>query len=290
MKKLIAILMLLMLLPAAASAEIYLIEDETQLPEGWREKELFRLTAIDTDRSDAMLLQCGGENMMIDGGSHQFYERLVELFTEKNITKFKYLYNTHPDTDHIQGLTMLMNRWTSDVGGYCSAVDINYTGSTYHTTTVRVLKKLGIPYVQISDGDVLTLGGATIRVIRCDENWGVNNRSAACQVTFGNSKVLLLGDCGNQVLEYFVANRDHALLECDILKAVHHGINGLVAEFLDVVQPEFIFVPNEKKNLVENKQKFFSDRGAWFNGDGTIVMETDGTDWYIWQLPNWTSK
>lgn len=290
MKKLIAILMLLVLLPAAASAEIYLIEDETQLPEGWSEKELFRLTAIDTDRSDAMLLQCGGENMMIDGGSQQFYERLVELFTEKNITEFKYVYNTHPDTDHIQGLTMLMNRWTSNVGGYCSAVDKNYAGSSYHKTTVRVLKKYDIPYVQIKDGDVLTLGGATINVIRCDENWGVNNRSAACQVVFGNSKVLLLGDCGNQVLEYFVANRDHALLECDILKAVHHGINGLVTEFLDVAQPEFIFVPNAKKNLVEGKQKFFSDRGALFSGDGTIVMETDGTDWYIWQLPNWTSK
>lgn len=290
MKKLLAVLLMLVLLPAGAWAEIYIIEDESQLPEGWSEKELLRLTAIDTDRSDAMLLQCGGENMMIDGGSQQFYNRLVELFTEKDIKEFKYVYNTHPDTDHIQGLTMLMNRWTSNVGGYCSAVDMNYTGSTYHTTTIRVLQKYGIPYMQIQDGDVLTLGGATINVIRCDENWGVNNRSAACQIVFGNSKILLLGDCGNQVLEYFVANRDHALLECDIMKAVHHGINGIVTEFLDVAQPEFIFVPNAKTNLNEIKQEFFSNLGAWFNGDGTIIMETDGMDWYIWQLPNWASK
>lgn len=289
MKRLIAVLLMLVMAMPAALAEIYLIEDESQRPEGWSEKELLRLTAIDTDRSDAMLLQCGGENMMIDGGSQQFYDRLLALIAEEGITEFKYLYNTHPDTDHIQGLTLLMNRWEGHVGGFCTAVAKTYAASP-HALAVRVTQKRNILYVQIFDGDVLTLGGATINVIRCDENWGTNNRSAACQVVFGNSKVLLPGDCGNQALEYFIANRDHALLECDIMKAVHHGINGIVPEFLDVAQPEFIFVPNAKENLVETKQAFFSDLGAWFNGDGTIVMETDGADWYIWQLPNWVSE
>lgn len=289
MKRLIAVLLMLVMAMPAALAEIYLIEDESQRPEGWSEKELLRLTAIDTDRSDAMLLQCGGENMMIDGGSQQFYDRLLALIAEEGITEFKYLYNTHPDTDHIQGLTLLMNRWEGHVGGFCTAVAKTYAASP-HALAVRVTQKRNIPYVQIFDGDVLTLGGATINVIRCDQNWGTNNRSAACQVVFGNSKVLLPGDCGNQALEYFIANRDHALLECDIMKTVHHGINGIVPEFLDVAQPEFIFVPNAKENLVETKQAFFSDLGAWFNGDGTIVMETDGADWYIWQLPNWVSE
>lgn len=289
MKRLIAVLLMLVMAMPAALAEIYLIEDESQRPEGWSEKELLRLTAIDTDRSDAMLLQCGGENMMIDGGSQQFYDRLLALIAEEGITEFKYLYNTHPDTDHIQGLTLLMNRWEGHVGGFCTAVAKTYAASP-HALAVRVTQKRNIPYVQIFDGDVLTLGGATINVIRCDQNWGTNNRSAACQVVFGNSKVLLPGDCGNQALEYFIANRDHALLECDIMKAVHHGINGIVPEFLDVAQPEFIFVPNAKENLVETKQAFFSDLGAWFNGDGAIVMETDGADWYIWQLPNWVSE
>ena len=289
MKRLIAVLLMLVMAMPAALAEIYLIEDESQRPEGWSEKELLRLTAIDTDRSDAMLLQCGGENMMIDGGSQQFYDRLLALIAEEGITEFKYLYNTHPDTDHIQGLTLLMNRWEGHVGGFYTAVAKTYAASP-HALAVRVTQKRNIPYVQILDGDVLTLGGATINVIRCDQNWGTNNRSAACQVVFGNSKVLLPGDCGNQALEYFIANRDHALLECDIMKAVHHGINGIVPEFLDVAQPEFIFVPNAKENLVETKQAFFSDLGAWFNGDGAIVMETDGADWYIWQLPNWVSE
>ena len=110
MKKLLMLLLALALLPAAVLAEIYFIDDETQLPEGWTEKELFRLTAIDTDRSDAMLLQCGGENMMIDGGSFSYYPRLEELFADKGITEFKYLFSTHSDNDHMN--TSLINCFT----------------------------------------------------------------------------------------------------------------------------------------------------------------------------------
>ena len=117
MKKLLLLLLMLALTMSAASAEIFYIDDESQLPEGWTEKELFRLTAIDTDRSDAMLVQCGGENMMIDGGSVQFYPRLEEYFDAEDITEFKYLFNTHPDNDHLQGLTKMMNhRLTAEDG------------------------------------------------------------------------------------------------------------------------------------------------------------------------------
>ncbi len=124
-------------------------------------------------------------------------------------------------------------------------------------------------------------------VLRCDENWGANNRSAGCQVRFGNSKLLLMGDCGNQALEYFLAHRDHALLECDIMKVTHHGINGVVPAFLNVAQPELLFVPNTTFELKQiGKYDGYMSKGALLSGDGTLTMETDGIDWYVWQEPN----
>ena len=301
MKKLIALLMMLALLPAAAFAEIYFIEDESQLPEGWQDKELFRLTAIDTDRSDAMLLQCGGENMMIDGGSVQYYERLEAYFDENGITEFKYLFNTHPDNDHLQGLTKMMNHRILaedgktdigpkyQIGGFYSAVKKEYKNTSYHKAAVRAVNKYEIPYVQVFGGDVLTLGNATINVFRCEESWGANARSACTQIVFGNSKVLLMGDCDSRPQNYFLKNVDHSLLECDILKAVHHGINGFEEKFLEVAQPEFIFIPNYKSHasIKSGTKRKFAQYNALYSGEGTVIMETDGTDWYIWQLPNY---
>ena len=295
MKKLLLLLLVLMCTPPCvdkngAMAEIYLIEDAAQLPDGWQEKELFRLVALDTERSDAMLLQCGGENMMIDGGSIMYYPRLEEWFTEHGVTEFKYLYNTHPDSDHIQGLYQMVRTGKYVIGGFYSAVPYEYDGTEYQMYARQALMRKGVPYVQIYDGDVLTLGGATITVIRCNEPIGINNRSAACQVVFGDSKVFLPGDCGNEALRYFLENRDHALFECDIMKAQHHGINGIIDEFYEVAQPEFVFVPNHLREVPADKIVHFEKKNAWYNGEGTIVMETDGTDWYIWQLPNWKEK
>ena len=301
MKKWILMLLTVMLLLSSAVAEIFFIDDETQLPEGWQEKELFRLTALDTDRSDAMLVQCGGENMMIDGGSVQYYPRLEEYFDANGITEFKYLFNTHPDNDHLQGLTKMMNhRLTAEdgetdigpkyqIGGFYSAVKKSYTNTSYHKAAVKALDKYGIPYVQVFHGDVLTLGGATINVIRCDNNWGTNARSACTQIVFGDSKVLLLGDCDSRPQNYFAKNIDHSLLECDILKAVHHGINAFEENFLEVADPEFIFIPNYKSHasIKAGTKRAFAKYNALYSGEGTIIMETDGTDWYIWQLDNY---
>ncbi|MBQ8200607.1 MAG: MBL fold metallo-hydrolase [Clostridia bacterium] len=291
MKRLLAILLVLaMCLPAnALAAEVHIIADETALPAGWAEKELFRITVIDTDRSDAMLLECGGEKMMVDGGLGTYYRRVFKVLDDKGITELKYLYNTHYDGDHLMGLTAIMNSGLYQVGSFLSAVREDYKDKyEYHVKAVRAARKRGIPYVQIYDGDVITLGDATLSVLRCDENWGANNRSAACLVQFGESRLFLSGDCGNQVLEYFLENRDHALLKCDIMKAMHHGINGIVQEFLDVAQPELMFVPNKSSNVKKSPNlKQFIEMGALFSGDGMIVMETDGTEWYVWQYPNW---
>lgn len=291
MKKIILLLLALLCTPplfgnVCSRAEVHLITDEAQLPEGWSEKELFRLTVLDTERSDAMLLQCGGENMMIDGGSPMYYPRLEAWFEEHDITEFKYLYNTHPDSDHITGLYKMVRSGKYTIGGFYSAVKQDYQGTDYQIYAMQALRRKNVPYVQIYDGDVLTLGNAEIRVVRCNEPIGVNNRSAACQVIFGDSKVFLTGDCGNEALRYFLENYDHSLFECDILKAQHHGINGIIDDFYNVAQPEFVFVPNRLREVPEDKKKHFEDMGAWYSGEGAIIMETDGTDWYIWQLEN----
>ena len=167
-----------------------------------------------------------------------------------------------------------------------------YTNTDYHKAAVRAVDKYGIPYVQVYDGDVLTLGDATINIIRCDETWGTNARSACTQIVFGDSKVLLMGDCDSRPQNYFLKYRDHSLLECDILKAVHHGINAFEEAFLEAASPEFIFVTNYKahKSIKTSTKRKFAEFNALYSGDGTVVMETDGTDWYVWQLPNWTEK
>lgn len=64
-RKLLMMLLCAALGLGAAQAEVYRVENEADVPADWAEKDTLRLTCIDTNRSDAMVLQSGGEAMMV---------------------------------------------------------------------------------------------------------------------------------------------------------------------------------------------------------------------------------
>ena len=53
-------------LPAAA--QVY----EQKMPADWQEKDIPRITAFAVGEGAALLLQCGGESMMMDGAPKRF--------------------------------------------------------------------------------------------------------------------------------------------------------------------------------------------------------------------------
>ena len=85
MKRLLSLLltaMLVFLVPFSALAE----------------EQLFRLTVMAAGESDCMLLEAGGEAMLVDGGSNKYRERLVKMLESRGLTRLKYLYNSIPMT------------------------------------------------------------------------------------------------------------------------------------------------------------------------------------------------
>ena len=85
MKRLLSLLltaMLVFLVPFSALAE----------------EPLLRLTVMAAGESDCMLLESGGEAMLVDGGSNKYRERLVKMLESRGLTRLKNLYNPIPMT------------------------------------------------------------------------------------------------------------------------------------------------------------------------------------------------
>lgn len=292
MKRVIALLLAAMMSlgvclaeEAAEDAIIIRIADESELPEGWAEKDLLRVTVLDMQRSDSILLQCGGEAMLVDGGLGLHYKRLFRVLDDYGITQLKYLWSTHCDGDHSQGLKCLMNSDAYSGGELlCPNPETYNDPDKDHQKMVSAAQRHGWPYVQIDNGDVFTLGGAVITTARCGENWGQNNRSAACFVDFGERSIFLTGDIGTRVQNYFVDTIAADRLDCDILKAPHHGIDGVNENFVDAVAPECVVITNYTNN---GASKEWDAYDPYWAGDGVVIFETDGQVWYVWQLPNW---
>ncbi len=294
MKKLLCALLACLLMAGAAMAEIYEINGESELPAEWAGQPLLRLIMIDTNRSDAMLIECGGEAMMIDGAELRYHSRITQVLEMRGITHFKYLLASHSDSDHIHGLTYLMNNGTQTVEKFLSANERTFKDKGgYHQKAVRAAERVGAEYTVIRDGDVFELGGASITIMRCSESWGANNRSAVSLLQFGDARLLSPGDIDNQTMSWFAEHYAPEQLKCDILKIPHHGLATVPEDFQAAANPEMIIIPSTPKRVREGKRNVYNwalntyGSLARFSGDGSVHCVTNGTDWYVWQDPTW---
>ena len=275
---------LLLAVSMSAHAEVYL---NAEPPEDWSSRELFRLVAVDTNRTDAMFLWCGGEAMMVDGGSGGYEEQFYALMEQYGATSFKYLFSSHSDKDHIEGLRFIMMQQRYPIGMFVSACDTRYADELgFHQQAVRMAAHQGVEYHVTYDGEELSLGGATLHVMRCTEPWGRNNRSATLMITFGESRIFLTGDIDNQTMRHYVQKYGAEEIKADIVKSPHHGIATMPEVFLKAVDARICFVTNLQERVPEfagDVTRHSPETAVLFCGDADILMETDGVDWYVWQ-------
>lgn len=110
LKRYTAMILCLMLLCASARAET-LVKKWPQTGEPFGEDvETMRVIVMGIGAKDSFLIQCGGENMLIDSGTYsaaaKVYERLVAL----GVDHLDYAVNTHPHDDHIDGFNYLYEK------------------------------------------------------------------------------------------------------------------------------------------------------------------------------------
>ncbi len=276
----LALMLLLPLVPGNARAEVFMEAP----PEDWADKETLTLIAFKTGRSDCTLILCGGESMLVDGGYNAYREQLADALDARGLRHLSILFNTHPHDDHVAGMTRLLEMGF-DAKVAMSPFKEDFADKYgFQQVFVRRLAEAGVPYHQVHDGDVILLGGAVLTVICQDTVNGVNERSAALNVRFGESTVLLMADIPGTIQRQLLESRDQKLFDVDILKAAHHGINPMVKEFMDAVDPALVFVHNFPKYAtgLENQTRY-RKIPLLYASQGTITMVTDGTDWYVTQ-------
>lgn len=278
----LVIALLLALIPFAALAQVYRGGDPPKTD--WYSRPLLRLTVFSSGQSDCMLLECGGQAMMIDGGSEPYRDRLKAAMDERGITHFKYLLNTHYHEDHISGLYWLM-RYGFQVDEYLHPyTDYAMKIVERHERTVSQARRSGVAVRQVFDGDELLLGEAVVRIHRQEDGVSTNAKSLMTRVVFGDSSVLLTADIIGKTQNYFVNALSKEELQADILKAPHHGITPMVVSFLEAVAPDMLFMTNSLSRVTTGKVQADA-RGipTYYTGEGTLVLETDGDDWYVYQ-------
>ena len=276
-KLLMPILLLLLIAPHSGEAKLY----GKQPPDDWNHCNVLRITVFQMGESDGMLLECGGEAMLVDGGSNKYREVLQTELTRRDLAHIKYFFNSHPHDDHIDGLYRVMQSgFTADAFLSPFAREFEYN---LHQRAVAAADAAGIPFQHMKAGDRIMLGDAQVTLYQWMEGASINDMSGMLKVNFGNASLLLCADITGRAQHYFLETLETEELKADVVKAPHHGITPFVKPFLDAVDPQLVFVTNSSKKVKGlNDQIQYRGLPCMYSGHETIILETDGEDWYAW--------
>ena len=288
-KRILCLLLLLMLAAPAFAEEVPpVLVDRINAPDQYadfafaEDAPLLEVIFPQILNCDAAFLRCGGETMLVDCATQGQAVRIINMCRQLGITHIDRVVNTHPHADHIGGLRDLLKEVTVGELWVCFPPDYN----AHMKNAVAVAEKAGIAVKTFADGDVLTLGGATIEVWKLDGRPDqLNDCSAQLLITYGERTMLLAADLQDEGQKQMTALHGDAL-DADILKYPHHGIEDLRPEYKAAVSPLFLVVTNNHRQTAGWKAIQRGTIPFAYTVPGFVCAFTDGQTWLTHRIPS----
>ena len=259
----------------AGDYDIPIIQDEKEL----------RVHYIDVGQGDSILIQYDGKNALIDAGISSKMQTVDEYLQNNAVEKIDVLIVSHPDSDHIGGMSGIIDRY--DIGEiYMPPVseDLVPTSKVYINMLTSISTK-GLQITLKEAGDKIPFGNLEFICVAPEGEFSSLNNSSLClRLVHGENSFLFTGDM-EKSSERVTLQKGYDV-SATVLKVGHHGASGSSTEaFLDAVSPEYAVIsvgegnrydhPNESvlKALEERKIKIY--RTDW---NGNVVIVSDGVD------------
>ncbi len=241
--------------------------------EAYSGKLLFE--AFDVGQGDSLFVQCGGNQVLIDGGPSDavlaklstvmpFWDRSIDL-----------VILTHAHADHVTGLIGVLKQYKVGM--------ILESGEEYATPEYRtwheIIAQENIPVVIAERGQEIHLcSGATLSVLSPYKNYNhvvvknPHDANVSMKLVYGDTSALLMGDA-EKFIEYQLLSLNPSSLKSDILKAGHHGSKTSTSEdFLRAVLPNLAVISVGRKNSYGHPHQEVLNRLKTF---GITIKRTD---------------
>jgi competence protein ComEC len=245
------------------------------------------ISFLDIGQGDAIYMRApSGRDMLVDGsagpavlealsGAMPWYDRDIDV-----------VIATHPDSDHIGGLPLVLSRY--GVGMFIES------GAPSKNVASRELSRLvagrSIPRIVAKRGMRVDFGdGAAFDILFPDADMSstedTNAASVVGQMRYGATSFMLTGDSPKAVEDHLVS-LDGSRLRSDVLKAGHHGSRTSSGEgYVKTVDPRYAVISAGKDNRYGHPHAetlaLFGSLGvsvARTDTEGTVVFSSDGKE------------
>lgn len=244
------------------------------------EYSYLKIHYLDVGQGDSTFIELPNKKtMLIDAGEAKEADKIIEYIQNIGYQKIDYIIGTHPHTDHIGGLSKVIE--TFDIGSIYMPKVIA-TSKTYENLLTTIMNKNLKIKTAKKDTKIIDEYNLKIEILspREKEYTNINNYSVVLKINYHNHKFLFMGDAEKEVEENLQGD-----LSADIIKVGHHGSNTSSSkDFVKHVNPNYAIISvgngNKYNHPHSDITKRWESTGAKIyqtNKEGTIIAISNGT-------------
>lgn len=254
-----------------------------------------RISVLDVGQADAILLQDGKRNIMVDVGNDVKdkvgdsggRQALIKALDKAGVNRIKTVFVTHHHRDHMGNIMYVRGKYgVSNIydsgyvnNGYKASVALNsdLRAGRYNGQALKAGDKITIDknyYIEVlAPGDFLSKKDLK----------NMNNTSLVLMLHYGSFKMLLTGDAEAPV-EDVLQQKYGTALQADVLKVGHHGSKtSSYWPFISKVKPKYALIScgdfsiykHPNKNVV-GSLTHLGAKVLTTHDHGTLTVTTDG--------------
>ena len=238
---------------------------------------------IDVGQGDAALIRTAKGDILIDAGTNASEDELKAYLDKMGVTVIEYAVFTHPHEDHIGGADMVLKNY--DVKRVVLP-DATSTSKTF-SLMMDAIEAEKCEVIEAKPDKTFKVGELTCTMLApiSTAYTETNNYSVVIRAEYGDTSVLFTGDAEidseDEMLERYLLT---GKLDCDILKAGHHGSDTSSGQdFLNAVSPFYAVISVGEGNTYDHPKqvtltKYEAMKIQYFRTDkeGSIVFVSTG--------------
>lgn len=242
----------------------------------------FSASFVNVGTADACCIRCHGSNILVDTGTSMSYEKLSAYLRRNDFESFDAVIISHPDSDHIGGMSEIIEDFTVEEIYMTSLPDNLIPVTDAYTEFENSVKENKIKVTYPAVGSTVQIGDMSLKFLSPTKSYNsTNDNSLVFRLTYGENSILFTGDISADVEEDLLNSNTE--LKSDVLKVAHHGSKtSSSAEFLKAVDPEISIVSvgmsddglpdyNTMARINNYSKSLYGT-----NTDKTIVITSDG--------------
>ncbi len=225
----------------------------------------------DVGQADSILIYSGGYSAVIDVGTEDSAENVLEDLNSAHISRIDALIVTHLHTDHAGALPELARRRTID-NLIIPELDYDAEATSLVKTAKQIVTAKGGNAYTALQGMNFKIGKFTVTVLAYyDDMLEDNNKSVIVMAELDGIKFLFTGDAEAKTEKALI--EDGLNIDCDVLKVGHHGsATSSSKEFLDKATPDYAAISVGENNIYSHPSESVIDA---LKEQGTRILRTD---------------